>query len=84
MKPVTIYTKFLCPYCYRAKALLTARGATFTEHDISFDRPRRDEMLARSNGRTTVPQVFIGDLHVGGSDELAALDRAGELEALLA
>lgn len=84
MKPVVIYTKFLCAYCHRAKAILKAHGAEFVEHDITFDRARRDEMLARANGRTTVPQIFIGDLHVGGSDELAALDADGRLEALLA
>jgi glutaredoxin 3 len=84
MKPIVIYTKFLCSYCHRAKALLKARGAKFEEHDISFDRERRAEMVARSNGRTTVPQIFIGDLHVGGSDELAVLDAEGRLESLLA
>ncbi|MFN7176589.1 MAG: glutaredoxin 3 [Thermaurantiacus sp.] len=84
MKRIVIYTRFLCSYCHRAKALLKARGAEFEEHDISFDRARRAEMVARSNGRTTVPQIFIGDLHVGGSDELAALDAEGRLEALLA
>jgi glutaredoxin 3 len=84
VKPILIYTKFLCGYCHRAKSLLRARGAEFVEVDISFDRARREEMLARSNGRTTVPQIFIGDVHVGGFDDLAALEAEGRLEALLA
>jgi glutaredoxin 3 len=84
MPRIEIYTKFFCPYCTRATALLKAKGATYEEHDITMGGPRRAEMLARSNGRTTVPQVFIGDRHIGGSDDLAALDRAGELDRLLA
>jgi glutaredoxin 3 len=84
MKPVTIYTRFLCPYCVRAKALLAARGVPFAEHDVSFDRARRAEMLARAGGRTSVPQIFIGDTHIGGCDELVALEKAGKLEAMLA
>ena len=84
MAKVEIYTKFLCPYCTRAKALLKARGAEFEEYDITMGGPRRAEMIARANGRTTVPQVFIDDRHIGGSDDLAALDRAGGLEPLLA
>jgi len=81
---IEIYTKFLCPYCSRAKALLKEKGAEFTEHDITMGGPKREEMLARSNGRTTVPQIFIDGRHIGGSDDLAALDRAGGLDPLLA
>lgn len=81
--PVTIYTKFTCPYCHRAKSLLSSKGVDFTDIDITMDRSKRDEMIARANGRTTVPQVFIGDTHVGGSDDLAEFERAGTLDALL-
>lgn len=84
MSKVEIYTKMLCPYCTRAKALLTKKGAAFEEHDISMGGPLRVEMLERSGGQLTVPQVFINGQHVGGSDDLAALDRAGKLDTLLA
>ena len=84
MSKVEIYTKFFCPFCARAKALLKAKGIEFEEHDISMGGARRAEMLARAPGRTTVPQVFVGDTHVGGSDDLAAADRSGQLDALLA
>ena len=84
MPDVVIYTKQFCPYCVSAKQLLTKKGVSFTEHDISLGGPRRSEMLARSNGRTTVPQVFVGDTHVGGSDDLHLLDRQGRLDPLLA
>ncbi len=84
MAKVEIYTKFLCGYCARAKALLTAKGVSFEEFDISMGGPRRAEMLARANGRSTVPQIFIDDRHIGGSDDLAALERRGELDPLLA
>ena len=84
MAQIEIYTKFLCPYCSRAKALLKEKGAEFTEHDITMGGPKREEMLSRSNGRTTVPQIFIDGRHIGGSDDLAALDRAGGLDPLLA
>lgn len=84
MPPITIYTKTFCPYCSRAKKLLSDKGATFEEHEISNDPERRAEMIQRANGRTTVPQIFIGDTHVGGSDDLAALERQGKLDALLA
>ena len=84
MSKVEIYTKFLCPYCTRAKALLTHKGAAFEEHDISMGGPLRVEMLERSGGQLTVPQVFINGEHVGGSDDLAALERAGKLDSLLA
>lgn len=81
---VTIYTKFLCGYCYRAKSLLSSKGVEFTEHDITFSSGLRREMAERSAGGTTVPQIFVGDLHIGGSDELAALEARGELDSLLA
>ena len=84
MPKIEIYTKFMCPYCARAIALLTRKGAIFEEHDISMGGPDRAVMLERSGGRTTVPQIFIGERHVGGSDDLAALDAGGELDALLA
>jgi glutaredoxin 3 len=84
MPPVEIYTKFLCPYCHRAKKLLESKGVTFEEYDITMGGAKRAEMLERSNGRTTVPQIFIGGRHIGGSDDLAALDREGRLDPLLA
>nr|WP_310524197.1 glutaredoxin 3 [Polymorphobacter sp.] len=84
MAKIEIYTKFLCPYCSRAMALLTKKGAAFEEHDISMGGPLRAQMLERSGGRTTVPQIFIDGVHIGGSDDLAALDRAGKLDPLLA
>lgn len=83
MAKVEIYTKFLCPFCTRAKKLLEAKGAAFEEYDISMGGPKRAEMIERSGGRTTVPQVFIDGRHIGGSDDLAALDRTGGLEPLL-
>jgi len=84
MPDVVIYTKFMCPYCSRAKALLDAKQVTYEEHDITSDAQARADMIERSSGRTTVPQVFIGERHIGGSDDLAALDRSGELATLLA
>ncbi|KQM98136.1 MULTISPECIES: glutaredoxin 3 [unclassified Sphingomonas] len=84
MATILIYTKAFCPYCVRAKRLLDEKGAAYDEIDISMGGAKRQEMLARSNGRTTVPQIFIGDTHVGGSDDLAALERAGKLDPLLA
>lgn len=83
MAKVEIYTKFLCGYCARAKNLLESKGVAFEEFDITMDAPKRDEMLERSNGGLTVPQIFIDGRHVGGSDDLAALERAGELDSLL-
>jgi glutaredoxin 3 len=79
MPPVEIYTTRYCPFCNAAKALLTRKGATFSEIDIGRDWQRRDEMIQRANGRMTVPQIFIGAVHVGGSEELHALERAGKL-----
>lgn len=84
MATVEIYTKAFCPYCARAMKLLRAKGVTPTEYDISYGGPQRQEMLCRSNGQTTVPQIFIDQRHIGGSDELAALDRQGGLDPLLA
>ena len=84
MPKVEIYTKLLCPYCARAKRLLGDKGVTYEEYDISMGGPKRAEMLSRAKGRSTVPQIFIGDTHVGGSDDLAALDRAGKLDPMLA
>jgi len=84
MARVEIYTKFLCPYCHRAKSLLESKNVEFEEYDITLGGKKRDEMLQRSNGRTTVPQIFINGRHVGGSDDLAALDRSGQLDPLLA
>ncbi len=83
MNKIEIYTKFLCPYCTRAKALLTAKGVAFEEIDISMGGVRRTEMLERSGGRQTVPQIFINGDHVGGCDDLLALDRVGKLDTLL-
>ena len=84
MKKVEIYTKFTCGYCHRAKALLSNKGVAFEEHDISMGGPGRAEMLERAGGGSTVPQIFIGGEHIGGSDDLAALERAGKLDAMLA
>ena len=84
MPTVELYTKAFCPYCVRAKRLLDEKGVAYDEHDISMGGPKRAEMLERANGRTTVPQIFVGEHHVGGSDDLMALERSGELDALLA
>lgn len=81
--PIVIYTKFGCGFCFRAKRLLDEKGADYTEHDITLGGPRREEMLQRAPQARTVPQIFIGETHVGGSDELSALERAGKLDALL-
>lgn len=83
MARIEVYTKFLCPYCTRAKSLLTSKGARFEEIDITMGGPLRGEMIARSGGRSTVPQIFIDGVAIGGSDDLAALDRRGELDPLL-
>jgi glutaredoxin 3 len=84
MPDVVIYTKGWCGYCTRAKALLARKGAAFTEVEISGDDALRDEVIARAGGRRTVPQIFIGDVHVGGCDDLYELEREGRLDALLA
>jgi len=83
MPKITIYTTPICPYCVRAKALLRKKGAPFDEVDVFMDSAARGEMEARAKGRRTVPQIFIGDRHVGGCDELYLLDNAGELDPLL-
>lgn len=84
MANIEIYTKGFCPYCHRAKALLAAKDAAFDEIDISMGGPRRAEMIDRAQGRTTVPQIFIDGQHIGGCDDLVALDREGRLDTLLA
>ncbi len=83
MAKVQIYSTMLCPFCYRAKKLLESKGVTFDEVDVMFQPGRRAEMRERSGGRTSVPQIFIDDTHVGGCDELYALDAAGKLDPLL-
>ena len=80
---VEIYTKFGCPYCTRAKALLDSKGAAYAEYDVTLGGPKKAEMLERAPGARTVPQVFIAGVALGGSDDLAALDQAGKLDALL-
>ena len=80
---IEIYSKFACPYCVRAKMILKHKGVEFEEYDITLGGPKRAEMLERAPGARTVPQIFIGEVHVGGSDDLAALDRAGKLDAML-
>ncbi len=84
MKTVRIYTTPFCPYCVRAKSLLTKKGAAFEEIDVMMDQGAREEMQANSGGARTVPQIFIGDTHVGGCDDLFVLERDGKLDALLA
>lgn len=83
MAKIEIYTTPFCGYCARAKALLDRKGVTYDEHDVMMDDKARAEMRTRAN-RTTVPQIFIDGKHIGGSDELAALDAAGQLDPLLA
>jgi len=84
MSKVEIYTKFTCGFCFRAKSLLENKNVSFQETDITMDGAKKEEMIQRSGGRMTVPQIFIDGRHIGGSDDLAALDRSGELDALLA
>ena len=84
MKPVEIYTTPICPYCHAAKRLLTKKGVAFTEIDVSRDPALRDKMTARAGGSRTVPQIFIGGTHVGGCDDIHALDHAGKLDPMLA
>ena len=83
MPSVEIYTSPLCGYCHAAKRLLTDKGVSFAEYDVARTPDKRQQMLARANGRHTVPQIFVGDSHVGGYDDLAALDRAGKLDPML-
>jgi glutaredoxin 3 len=83
MASVEIYTRDYCYYCHAAKELLNRKGVSFTEIDITGRPERRNEMIQRANGRTTVPQIFIGKTHVGGCDDLHALEAAGRLDVLL-
>jgi len=78
-----MYSSMFCPFCSRAKRLLTQKGVEFIEIDVDTSPGRRNEMLERANGQHTVPQIFIDNRHVGGSDDLAALDRAGRLDGML-
>jgi len=84
MVPVEIYTTMFCPYCLAAKRLLKNKGVDFTEIDVTMNSAKRDAMMERAGGRRSVPQIFIGAHHVGGSDELHGLESRGELDALLA
>jgi glutaredoxin 3 len=83
MAEIEIYTTFWCPYCAAAKSLLTKKGVAFREIDAPNGSAAREEAISRSGGRTTVPQVFVGGTPLGGYDDIAALDRAGRLDALL-
>ena len=83
MAQVEVYATMWCPYCARARALLTKKGVAFTEIDLDAEPGRRAEMVQRAHGGRTVPQIFIDGEHIGGSDELAALDRAGKLDPKL-
>jgi glutaredoxin 3 len=83
MASVVIYTRDYCFYCDSARELLRRKGVDFTEIDVTGNRERRAEMVARANGRTTVPQIFVGSTHVGGCDDLHALEEAGRLDPLL-
>jgi glutaredoxin 3 len=83
MPNVEIYTSPLCGFCHAAKRLLTDKGIAFTEYDVMRAPEKRQEMLSRANGRHTVPQIFIGDRHIGGYDDMAALERDGKLDPLL-
>jgi glutaredoxin 3 len=83
MARVEIYTRLFCGYCTRAKQLLAQKGVDFEEHDLTMGGPGRDEMIRRAGGSTTVPQIFIDGKHVGGSDDLYALDAAGRLDPML-
>jgi glutaredoxin 3 len=83
MPLIEVYTTPMCPYCWRAKRLLDAKNAPYVEINLWAEKERRQEMVERSDGRTTVPQIFIDGALIGGSEELAALEAAGELDALL-
>ena len=83
MVDVTIYTRMMCGYCAAAKRLLDRKGVAYSERDASFAPDLRSEMIARANGRSTFPQIFVGDVHVGGSDDLHALEEQGRLDRLL-
>ena len=81
---VEIYSKSTCGFCYRAKQLLESKGVDYDEYELSWGSPRREEMIQRAGGRTTVPQIFINGQHIGGCDDLHRLDREGRLEQYLA
>lgn len=83
MHSVTIFTTLMCPYCHRAKALLREKGVEFEEIDVTMSARKRAEMSERAGGRTSVPQIWVGEVHIGGSDDLQALEDRGELDALL-
>lgn len=83
MQPIEIYTTPLCGFCHAAKRLLNSKGVAFAEIDVARQPDRRGEMIGRAGGRHTVPQIFVGGAHVGGCDDLYALDRAGKLDDLL-
>ena len=83
MPVVEIYTKTFCPYCWRAKLLLESKGVEYQEIAVDFGGEVRQVMIQRASGRTTVPQIFIGEVHVGGCDDLIALERDGKLDKLL-
>jgi glutaredoxin 3 len=83
MAEVELYTTMFCPYCSRARVLLQRKGVAFTDIDITEEPGRRGEMIRRAGGRTSVPQIFINGEHIGGSDELVALESAGELDGKL-
>ena len=83
MSSVTIYTKPFCPYCARALALLRDKGVEFTEIEAAFDPEKKKEMVQRSGGRMTFPQIFIGERHIGGCDDMMDLEDSGELDRLL-
>lgn len=84
MADVTIYTRPMCGFCVRAVSLLKKKGVAFNEIDAGFDQARRAEMVQRANGANTFPQIFVDDMHIGGCDDMMALERAGKLDALLA
>jgi glutaredoxin 3 len=83
MNPVKLYTKATCPYCVRAKQLLDSKGVNYEEISIEGNAAKRSEMITAANGRSTVPQIFIAGRHVGGCDDLYALDDAGQLDGML-
>ena len=84
MPVVEIYVKITCPYCWRAKHLLDSKGVDYREISVDFGGPERQTMIQRANGRTTVPQIFIDGKHIGGCDDLMALERAGRLDEIIA
>lgn len=83
MVDVTIYTRAMCGYCTAAKRLLDRKGVAYTEHDASFSPQLRQEMISKAKGRSTFPQIFVGEVHVGGCDDLHALEAEGRLDPLL-